>query len=107
MFGFSSSKRNKEVVCADGFTMSVQAFDGAYCLPREDNAPKYSEVEIGYPSEPDSLLTPYAENPNGLTDTVYAYVPVETVFLVISKHGGMVSGEVPPGVPEYRTEKSF
>jgi hypothetical protein len=32
------------------------------------------------------------------TDTVYAYVPVDIVTLVIAKHGGMVSGEVPPGV---------
>tara|TARA_R110000824_G_scaffold13363_6_gene58279 strand:+ start:988 stop:1305 length:318 start_codon:yes stop_codon:yes gene_type:complete len=104
---FTRRRRNTQVECADGFTMSVQAFDGAYCSPREDDAPRYSEVEIGYPSEADSFLIPYAENPDTPTDTVYAYVPVETVFLVISKHGGMVSGEVPPGVPEYRTEKSF
>lgn len=100
---FTRGKRNKEVVCADGFTMSVQAFDGAYCSPRIDDAPKYTKVEVGYPSEPDSFLTPYAEKPNSLTATVYAYVPVEIVFLVISRHGGMVSGEIPPGVPEYRT----
>ena len=104
---FTRAKRNKEVVCADGFTMSVQAFDGAYCLPRVDNAPRYSKVEVGYPSQRESLLLPYAEVPDAPTDTVYGYVPVETVFLVISKHGGMISGEVPPGVPEYRTEKEI
>ena len=29
-------KRNEAVVCADGFRMSVQAHDGAYCEPRAD-----------------------------------------------------------------------
>ena len=32
------------------------------------------------------------------TDTVYGYVPVDIVTNVIVKHGGMVEGEVPPGV---------
>jgi hypothetical protein len=44
------------------------------------------------------LLMPYAETPEDPTGTVYAYVPVELVTNVIVKHGGMVSGEVPPGV---------
>jgi len=44
------------------------------------------------------MLMPYAETPENPTDTVYAYVPVELVTNVIVKHGGMVSGEVPPGV---------
>ena len=48
---------------------------------------------------------PYAMTPERPTDTVYEYVPVETVFLVISKHGGMIDGEVPPGIPEYRTTR--
>ena len=33
------------------------------------------------------------------TDTVYAYVPAALVFAVIVKHGGMVSGELPNGIP--------
>ena len=95
-------KRNEKVVCADGFTMSVQAFDGAYCEPRVDNAECYTEVEIGYPSHEESLLMPYAESPSQPTNTVYPYVPTDVVLLVLSKHGGMISGEVPRGVPELR-----
>ena len=70
-------------------------------MPRVDNAERYSEVEVGYPSAPDSLLLPYAENPSAPTETVYGYVPANTVTLVITKHGGMVDGEVPNGVLVY------
>jgi hypothetical protein len=96
-----SGKRNKKVICGDGFKMSVQAHDGAYCTPRTDNAPKYTEVEIGYPSHVEPLIIKYAEMPETPTDTVYGYVPVYTVHLVITKHGGMTSGEVPNGVLLY------
>jgi len=78
--------------------MSVQAFDGAYCHPRIDNAEKYEEVEVGYPSEKEDLLMDWAEDHRFPTNTVYAYVPVQTVALVIAKHGGMIRGQVPPGV---------
>jgi len=89
---------NKKVVCADGFTMSVQANEGAYCEPRDDRQKKYSLVEVGFPSEEEPLIMPWAESPDRPTDTVYAYVPVNIVTDVIVKHGGMVEGEVPPGV---------
>ena len=91
-------KRNEVVICADGFRMSVQAHDGAYCSPRLDGAPKYAEVEIGFPSEEESLIMPWVEDPEKPTDTVYCYVPVDVVTNVIVKHGGMVEGQVPPGV---------
>ena len=90
--------KNKRVVCADGFSMSVQANSGAYCEPREDNARSYSEVEVGYPSEREEALMNWVESPNRPTNTVYGYVPSGVVRRVIDKHGGMVDGEVPPGV---------
>jgi len=93
-------KRNERVVCADGFNISVQAFDGAYCTPRENDAERYTEVELGYPSEREELIMDWIEMPDGgPTDSVYPYVPVSVVTNVIAKHGGVVSGEVPPGVP--------
>lgn len=91
-------KRNKMVVCADGFSMSVQAHDGAYCEPRKDAQRKYTLVEIGFPSVEEALIMPWAEDERKPTDTVYPYVPVDVVTNVIVKHGGMVEGEVPPGV---------
>ena len=94
-------RKNKQVVCQDGFTMSVQASRGTYCSPPIDNAERYTAVEVGYPSAPESLILPYAENPDDPCDTVYGYVPVHLVTLVITKHGGMAQGEVPDGVLVY------
>ena len=89
---------NKAIVCADGFSMSVQAHEGAYCEPRVTDASRYTEVEVGFPSMREELLMEWAESPNKPTETVYGWVPSERVSLVIAKHGGIGSGEVPPGV---------
>ena len=78
--------------------MSVQAGVYNYCDPQETDAPKYDLVEVGFLAAEEPILMPYAETPEDPTGTVYAYVPVELVTNVIVKHGGMVSGEVPPGV---------
>ena len=91
-------KHSDRVVCADGFTMSVQASAYNYCQPQVRDADRYETVEVGFPTAKEPMLMPYAETPENPTDTVYAYVPVEVVTNVIVKHGGMVSGEAPPGV---------
>ena len=94
-------KRNERVVCADGFTVSVQANEGAYCTPRQDGAEQYTEVELGFPSAREELIVDWMEvigEDTDPTDSVYAYVPVSVVTNVIAKHGGIVSGEVPAGV---------
>ena len=91
-------KINREIVCADGFSMSVQANESAYCEPRLNKQRKYNLVEVGYPSHEEELLMPWAENRLEPTETVYGYVPVDIVTNVIVKHGGIVEGEVPPGV---------
>jgi len=90
---------NKRIICADGFDMSVQANENAYCSPRISSAARYSAVEIGYPSDMEEMLLPYAENPEQPSNTVYAYVPASVVSLVIAKHGGIVDGELPNGIP--------
>ncbi len=95
---------NKKVICADGFEMSVQANRSAYCDPRIDNAERYIAVEVGYPTAEEPLLMEWAEEPGSPTDTVYAWVPAERVSLVIAKHGGIVSGEVPVGVAPLRSD---
>jgi len=95
-------KLNQHVVCADGFRMSVQANDTAYCNPQVTGAAHYESVEVGYPNAPETLLIGYSEDPENPTGTVYPRVPSALVSLVIAKHGGMVSGEVPPGVAQLR-----
>ena len=95
-------KLNKSVICADGFRMSVQAHGGGYCSPRMNNAERYDSVEVGFPSKVEPLLMPFYEDPDEPTETVYGYVPSHVVTTVIAKHGGMVEGQVPPGVAELK-----
>lgn len=93
----------RRVVCADGFSLSVQASDFHYCDPRVEDADAYDEVEVGYPSEEEPFLMKYIEAPSRIetsppTKQVYPYVPSRLVRAVIELHGGMVEGELPPGV---------
>ena len=88
----------KRVECKDGFSVSIQASSTSYCEPRVDGADKYHSVELGFPSHEDELIMSHAEMPEKPLDTVYGYVPVSIVNLLIAKHGGIVAGEAPPGV---------
>tara|TARA_Y100001937_G_scaffold128213_1_gene203046 strand:- start:3370 stop:3672 length:303 start_codon:yes stop_codon:yes gene_type:complete len=92
-------KKNETVVCADGFRMSVQANQGAYCDPRNDTGP-YTSAEIGFPNREEPMLRQWAEDPTDPTGTVYAWVPRDVILAVIARHGGMVEGELPEGIPD-------
>ena len=76
--------------------MSVQATQTHYCTPRECFAKAYTHVEVGFPSMKEDLLMPHAEDPDEPTDTVYGWVPAHVVLNVIEKHGGKISGSMPP-----------
>src|SRR3990172_4400625 len=80
------------LVCADGFTMSVQAGEHLYSTPRS-NVQLYHEVEVGFPSKKEKTLMPYAEDSTRSTDTVYGYVPVEIVNAIVDAHGGLVKDD--------------
>lgn len=80
----------KRIECNDGFSISVQANKFAYCMPRENKAWPYSEVELGFPSEVDDLIEIYGEE-HGTTETVYPYVPIDIVNELIEKHGGIAN----------------
>ena len=89
-----TSTRVPHIVCTDGFTMSVQVGYSLYSKPKKV-AKRYSEVEIGYPSEHEPLIEEYAECYTSeeldidFTNTVYGYVPVKLVDKVLKKHGGI------------------
>ena len=87
-------KNNQSVVCADGFSMSVQAAKRSYCSPRDDAGP-YISAEVGFPSSYDFYLQEYAEDPDNPTGTVYGWVPAHVIRMCIEAHGGMVEGELP------------
>ena len=89
-----TSSKLPHIVCSDGFEMSVQVGSHLYSTPKKV-AKRYSAVEIGYPSERESLLEEYVELSIfdekfvDYTDTVYPYVPVKIVNKVLKKHGGI------------------
>ena len=97
-FKAAGASRCRRVICADGFSMSVQAHEGAYCSPQRDHANPYTSVEVGFPSKEEPLLMEYCDESEKPTETVYGWVPTQVVTNVIAKHGGMVEGEVPRGV---------
>lgn len=78
------------IVCADGFSVSVQAGALLYSRPRDDYGP-WTLVEVGYPSErpePWHVWKLLAEDPDRPTGTVYGYVPLRLVEELIERHGG-------------------
>ena len=87
-----TSTKLPQIVCADGFSMSVQVGFSLYSTPKKV-AEIYSNVEIGFPSEHEPLIEKWAENlfedTPDFTDTVYPYVPVKVVNQVLKKHGGI------------------
>lgn len=82
-----------QLVCKDGFKISVQASKYHYCSPRVDGDVIYEAVELGYPNMEDELIADFAEDPGDLTRTVYGYVPVEVVNRLIEKHGGILESK--------------
>lgn len=104
---FGMNVTRPRVKCADGFTVSVQAGYGIRSHPQAD-ADEYTAVELGYPSQSDEEIIPYAEDADSPCETVYNFVPVEIVDKMFEKHGGIVGAEfsnvslhfVGRGVPE-------
>ena len=94
-------RKYKRIHCKDGFSVSIQAGENKYSTPRQNIAGKYSAVALGYPSHKDDLIMSWAEDPDIPTKTVYGYVPSNTVYLLLTKHGGVVEGECPCGIPVY------
>ena len=88
----------QRIVCADGFTMSVQANLYTHCMPRDNDCRWYAAVEVGFPSEREELLMPWMDmmSMQGPTTSIYPFTPAKVVMDVIVKHGGMVHGELPP-----------
>lgn len=89
---------NPRIVCADGYSISVQARSSSYCLPREDNVP-HTHMEGGFPSSKplNAELLEYAElcGTDDYTETVYPYVPREVLERELELHGGAVEGRLP------------
>lgn len=87
-------KLNPNVICKDGFKLSIQASSTHYSAPREDSGPYY-QVECGFPSQPPltAEFLEYAEMEGDPCETVYPYVPIEVVLAELDAHGGVVALE--------------
>ena len=84
------------ILCADGFTLSVQAGAQFYSIPRVDLSDgAYENVEVGCLSKKEELLSAYAEGKKITDKTVYPRVPVTLVEDVIQKHGGFYESRIP------------
>jgi hypothetical protein len=97
--------KTNNITCGDGFKLSVIAGGATYCSPRPTGYPlgdapngysgPYHNVEVGFPSERpepwDNGWSEYADDLEKPTETVYGYVPVETVRALILAHGGEVT----------------
>lgn len=95
-------KLNPRIRCRDGVSLSVQANECAYCIPREDEAKEYTHVEVGFiedhdgkPFTPPDTWREYADSfefPSNVyrrfSSNVYNYVPVGLVKAFIEEHGG-------------------
>lgn len=81
----------EKVVCADGFSMSVQASEYHYCFSRSNGKIDYLNVEVGFPSMRVDEFMPFIDGGEDTdpTQTVYGYVPIGIVDAVIEKHGGI------------------
>lgn len=80
-----------EVVCADGFSMSVQASLGHYCAARLSKRENdFSSFSCGYPNEYVPELENYKTDRDAKwEDTDFSYVPHDIVQNILDAHGGI------------------
>lgn len=72
------------------FSVSIQASRHHYCTPCGDFHPSnYTHVELGFPSEEVGVWMEFAEDRENPCDTVYSYVPIILVEMVLDKRGGI------------------
>lgn len=95
-----NAPRQLTIICADGYRLSVVADPRANCIPNpaepwdgplHEYHGSYTHVEVGLPSsrpEPWQQWKEHAETPDRPTETIYGFVPVETVRELIEAHGG-------------------
>jgi len=88
---YRSAIRVPVTVCADGFTVSIQASAYTYCTPRNSIGP-YTHVELDFPSErPPDYIMEFAENAKNPMETVYGWVPVPLMEKMLWEHGGRIT----------------
>jgi hypothetical protein len=101
--GRNSNGAFPEIICNDGFSMSVQAGKNYRSDPRSDNAVYgggYKSVEVS-PGGREYLLSPFREDGD-----VYSFVPVEVVEEIVMKHKGLDYTAIQRGDRDWREKMS-
>ena len=94
--GHSNPLVRHPVVCVNGYVMSVQGSSQHYCMPKENHANQYAEVECRLDKPPFPGPAWNAVKVCGDGGDIYAYVPIQLVLDLIQENGGMRSGDMPP-----------
>lgn len=81
-------------VCKDGFTVSIQASEFSYCSPRITADVEYRSFELGFPNMDVPELAEWKDGDGDDKQSVYGYVPVETIVRLLEKHGGLIGALV-------------
>ena len=90
---WDSNVIRKRAICKDGFSLSIQGSRYHWSAASKDKDKPFFNLELGFPSEPEPLISSYAEDSKKPTKTVYANVPWSTVEEVLQKHGGIVGAQ--------------
>jgi hypothetical protein len=96
---------NPRIYFNNGGSVSVQASHTHYCEPRNDQGP-YSEMEVGFPSEGTIVPDEIMQHLDGNMDaedfdkhkSVYGYVPISIIKMMVDANDGIKTGELPPMV---------
>jgi len=82
---------NDRLAITPDLDISIQASAYHYSIPRQ-NTPsnaEFIEFELGFPNfNPPDYIAAYAEDPDDLQGTVYAYVPYELIQKMIDELRG-------------------
>ena len=84
---YSNDYARYPVICADGFTISIQHSNVHHCSKEDNN---FNFLELGYPSRVCGSLMEYAENSDDPLETIYTYVPLELIEEIVKSHGGII-----------------
>jgi len=88
--GRSYRKPIAAAVCKDGFIVSIQASEFSYCHPRRTADIDYCSFELGFPNMDVPELAEWKDGDGDDRQSVYGYVPVETIVALLEKHGGLI-----------------
>ena len=78
-----------EIVCGDGFVISMQGSKFHHCYPKVSNIWEYRSLEVRCRNYIEPVLSLYSVDARITLDTIYPNVPTTVLENIIEKHGGI------------------